>query len=159
KQMKDTLNVPETVITATPRPKRKKLRLRLIIPAVLLLAIIMAAIFAPLIAPFEPNAQNLQARLLPPIWQSGSSPEHLLGTDDLGRDILSRILYGARISLMVGTLAVFFRLVSGLIIGLIAGYFGGPIRAFFMRLGDVQLALPTIVLAIGIIAALGPSVT
>ena len=152
-------NIPETTTSAAPFAKRKRMRLRLIIPAVLLTAILASAVLAPLIAPYGPNEQNLASRLLPPIWQSGSSPEHLLGTDDLGRDILTRILYGAQISLSVGTLSVIFRLVTGVIIGLIAGYFGGPIRTFFMRLGDVQLALPTLVLAIGIIAALGPSIT
>lgn len=152
-------NIPETTTSAAPFAKRKRMRLRLIIPAVLLTAIVASAVLAPLIAPYGPNEQNLASRLLPPIWQSGSSPEHLLGTDDLGRDILTRILFGAQISLSVGTLSVIFRLVTGVIIGLIAGYFGGPIRTFFMRLGDVQLALPTLVLAIGIIAALGPSIT
>lgn len=152
-------NIPETTTSAAPFAKRKRMRLRLIIPVVLLTAIVASAVLAPLIAPYGPNEQNLASRLLPPIWQSGSSPEHLLGTDDLGRDILTRILYGAQISLSVGTLSVIFRLVTGVIIGLIAGYFGGPIRTFFMRLGDVQLALPTLVLAIGIIAALGPSIT
>ncbi|MEU3333339.1 ABC transporter permease [Glutamicibacter creatinolyticus] len=157
--MKATTNVAETIPAEAKSAKRKKMRLRLVIPATLLIAIIAAAVFAPLIAPYQPNEQNLSSRLLPPLWQNGASPEHLLGTDDLGRDILTRILYGAQISLSVGVLAVICRLVSGVIIGLIAGYFGGPIRTFFMRLGDVQLALPTLVLAIGIIAALGPSVT
>ncbi|WP_421361725.1 MULTISPECIES: ABC transporter permease [Agrobacterium] len=132
-------------------------RWRLILPAVLLALIVGAACFAAVLAPYDPYAQDLTARLLPPVWQSGGTVQHLLGTDDLGRDVLSRILYGAQVSLSVGTLAVICRLVSGVLIGLVAGYYGGPLRTFFMRLGDIQLALPALVLAIGIIAALGPS--
>lgn len=146
--------------TATlPIPKRRKIGWGLLIPAIPLAIIVIAACLAPLIAPYEPNAQDLSARLLPPVWQSGGGPAHLLGTDELGRDIFTRILYGAQVSLGVGSIAVLCRLVSGVLIGLVAGYFGGPVQTFFMRLGDVQLALPALVLAIGIIAALGPSLT
>lgn len=132
-------------------------RWRLILPAALLALIVGAACFASVVAPYDPYAQDLTARLLPPVWQSGGTVQHLLGTDDLGRDVLSRILYGAQVSLSVGALAVICRLISGVLIGLVAGYYGGPVRTFFMRLGDIQLALPALVLAIGIIAALGPS--
>lgn len=142
-----------------PVPKRRKVGWRLLVPVVLLGVIVAVALLAPLIAPYEPNAQNLSSRLLPPVWQDGGTTAHLLGTDDLGRDILTRIMYGARVSLGIGAIAVLCRMVSGVLIGLLAGYFGGPIRTFFMRLGDVQLALPALVLAIGIIAALGPSIT
>lgn len=144
--------------TTLPVTRKRRLRWRLVIPVTLLVLIVAAACLAPVIAPYPPNAQDLSARLLPPIWQSGGTSAHLLGTDDLGRDVLTRILYGAQVSLGVGSIAVLCRLVSGVTIGLLAGYFGGPIRSFFMRLGDVQLALPSLVLAIGIIAALGPSV-
>jgi peptide/nickel transport system permease protein len=128
------------------------------VSAAVLLAIIAAAVLAPVIAPYAPNAQNLAMRLRPPFWQGGGSAAHLLGTDELGRDMLTRILYGAQVSLAVGAIAVLCRAVVGVLIGLVAGYFGGPIRTFFMRLGDIQLALPALVLAIGIIAALGPSI-
>lgn len=140
-------------------PTRRKGQWRLIVPAVLLGMIVAAACFAPLIAPYHPNAQSLSARLLPPFWQSGGTASHIFGTDGLGRDILTRIIYGAQVSLSVGALAVLCRMIAGVVIGLIAGYFGGPIRTFFMRLGDIQLALPALVLAMGIIAALGPSIT
>jgi peptide/nickel transport system permease protein len=130
---------------------------RLIVPAIVLAIIVAGAAFAPLLAPYPPNMQDLTARLLPPVWQPDGSTKHLLGTDDLGRDILTRIMYGAQVSLTVGVLAVLCRMISGVVIGLIAGFYGGPIRTFFMRLGDIQLALPALVLAIGIIAALGPS--
>ncbi|MDR5701855.1 ABC transporter permease [Agromyces aerolatus] len=151
------LESPAEPPTAALPVGKRRISWRLIVPAVLLALIVTAAVFAPLIAPYAPNAQNLSARLLPPFWQSGGTVAHLLGTDDLGRDILTRILYGAQVSLSVGAIAVVCRLVVGVLIGLVAGYYAGPIRTFFMRLGDVQLALPSLVLAIGIIAALGPS--
>lgn len=140
------------IATRVPKP-RPRISWRVILPAAVLTLIVTTAVLAPVIAPYPPALQDLTARLLPP-----GSPGHLLGTDELGRDILTRILYGAQVSLTVGAVAVFFRLISGVTIGLIAGYFGGPLRAFFMRLGDVQLALPALVLAMGIIAAVGPSV-
>ena len=145
---------PTTAAVTVPR---RRVSWLLVIPAVLLALIVAAAVLAPVIAPYGPNAQDLSVRLMPPFWQAGGSLEHLLGTDDLGRDVLTRILYGSQVSLSVGAIAVVCRLVVGVLIGLIAGYFAGPIRTFFMRLGDVQLALPSLVLAIGIIAALGPS--
>lgn len=152
------LEPPAEPTTTTVTIGKRRISWRLIIPAVLLGMIIAVSMFAPMIAPYPPNAQDLSARLLPPVWQAGGSIEHLLGTDDLGRDVLTRILYGAQVSLSVGAIAVACRLAVGVLIGLIAGYFAGPIRTFFMRLGDIQLALPSFVLAIGIIAALGPSV-
>jgi ABC-type dipeptide/oligopeptide/nickel transport system permease subunit len=148
----------ETTTVPTALDRRRGPSWQLMVPAALMAAIVLAAIFAPLIAPYSPTAQDLSSRLLPPVWQPGGSAAHLLGTDDLGRDLLTRILYGAQVSLSVGAIAVACRLVAGVAIGLIAGYFGGPLRTFFMRLGDVQLALPSLVLAIGIIAALGPSI-
>lgn len=148
----------ETPLPTTGSTKRRG-TWRLIVPIILLALVAAAACFAPLLAPYPPNAQDLSARLLPPVWQSGGSAAHLLGTDGLGRDILTRILYGAQVSLSVGAVAVLCRMISGVVIGLVAGYFGGPVLALFMRLGDIQLALPALVLAIGIIAALGPSTT
>jgi peptide/nickel transport system permease protein len=148
----------ESPKVATESAKRHG-RWRLIVPVILLVLVAAAACFASLLAPYPPNAQDLSARLLPPVWQSGGSAAHLLGTDGLGRDILTRIMYGAQVSLSVGAVAVLCRMIAGVAIGLIAGYFGGPLLSFFMRLGDIQLALPALVLAIGIIAALGPSTT
>lgn len=154
--MTDVTSLPQS-----PNPqsssKARPINLRLLVPVFLLGAIVVIACLAPWISPYGPNSQDLSARLLPPFWQAGGSTRHLLGTDDLGRDILTRIMYGARVSLSIGAIAVICRMVSGVIIGLVAGYFGGPILTFFMRLGDIQLALPTLVLAIGVIAALGPS--
>lgn len=149
--MTDTIKPPAAAAS------KHKPSWRLIIPAALVGFLVLVAVLAPVIAPYPPNAQSLADRLLPPVWQSGGSPQHIFGTDELGRDLLSRILYGTQISLMVGALAVLCRLVAGVLIGLVAGYFGGPLLTFFMRLGDIQLALPSLVLALGIIAALGPS--
>ena len=116
----------------------------------------LGALAAPAIAPKDPATQDLRARLTPPAWQSGNT-EHLLGTDALGRDILSRVIYGARISLIVGVAAVLIAGILGTVTGLISGYYGRAIDGVFMRLADVQLALPSLVLYLTIMAVLGPS--
>lgn len=113
-------------------------------------SIVAAAVFAPLAAPYSPTQQNLAADLLP------QSPQHLLGTDKLGRDVLSRILYGSRVSIFVGVTSVAVSLTLGFLIGSIAGYFGGWIDELLMRLVDVLLAFPGILLAIALTAVLGP---
>ncbi|HYU82563.1 MAG TPA: nickel transporter permease [Candidatus Polarisedimenticolia bacterium] len=111
------------------------------------------AILAPILAPYDPLLQDLGSRLRPP------SPEHWLGTDSLGRDIASRILYGARISLIIGVVVVASAGVVGTIIGLIAGYAGGLVDEALMRLTEVFLAFPALILAMAIAGALGPSLT
>ena len=115
--------------------------------------LILAAIFAPLLAPHDPIAQDLQRRLLPP-----GTPGNLLGTDELGRDILSRLLYGARITLYVVALVVVTAPVFGLLIGTVAGYAGGWVDTVLMRLTDIFLAFPRLVLALAFVAALGPGI-
>lgn len=130
--------------------------LPMLVPAVLLGLIVIVAIAAPWLAPHDPAAQSLTDRLKPPAFMSGGSASYPLGTDELGRDLLSRIIYGARVSILVGVLAVLARMVVGVVIGLIAGFFGGAVRAVVLRLGDVQMALPSLILALGIIAAIGP---
>jgi len=124
---------------------------------IMVLGVIVSAIFAPLLSPHDPILSDLEKRLLPPIGQAGADPGYLLGTDYLGRDIVSRLIYGARISLVVSISAVVFSAILGTIIGLISGFYGGMIDSIFMRLADVQLAFPFILLAIAIIAVLGPS--
>ncbi|MEK5444703.1 ABC transporter permease [Fredinandcohnia sp. FSL W7-1320] len=119
-----------------------------------LVLFIIIAVFAPLIAPHEPNAQNLLARLKPPIWAEGAEPGYLLGTDNLGRDILSRVIYGTRISILVGLLAVVISGTIGVFIGLLSGYYR-IFDGFMMRIADIQLAFPTILLALAIVAVLG----
>ena len=118
-----------------------------------ILTLIIAAVFAPLLAPYNPYAVALEGRLEPP------SGTHLLGTDELGRDILSRLLYGARVSLWVGLVTVALSGVIGVTGGVVAGYLGGYWDAVIMRLVDVFLAFPVIVLAIAIVAVRGPGLT
>jgi peptide/nickel transport system permease protein len=121
------------------------------------LVVMLAAAAAPLVAPFDPLEQDIGQRLREPGWQDAQGRVHALGTDHLGRDILSRIIFGSRIALLVGLAAVVISGVLGMIIGLVAGYFGGRMDDFLMRLADVQLAFPFILLAIAIIGVLGPS--
>lgn len=124
---------------------------------IMVLGVIFSAIFAPLISPHDPILQDVEKRLLPPWGQVGTDPNYLLGTDQLGRDIVSRLIYGARISIVVSVSAVVFSAFLGTIIGLFSGFYGGKIDSVFMRLADVQLAFPFILLAIAIIAVLGPN--
>jgi peptide/nickel transport system permease protein len=121
-----------------------------------LLAVGLSAIFAPLLAPHDPLAQNLLERNMPPFWLEGGSTAHLLGTDALGRDLLSRIIYGARISMIVGVATVVIQTGLGVTIGLIAGYRRGWVDTIFMRIADVWLAIPFLVLAIAVAVLFGP---
>lgn len=120
---------------------------------------ILVAIFAPLLAPYGVNDIDVVQRLSPPCWMEGGSMEHLLGTDQLGRDVLTRLIYGSRISLIVGIVAGIVGLVIGVVLGLLAGYFGGWIDAVISRIIDVMLAFPFIFLALLLVAALGSSLT
>lgn len=119
--------------------------------------LIVFALFSPFIATALPDIQDLSARLIPPFWYEEGSIKHLLGTDDFGRDLFSRIVYGARISIMVGAISVSISLFFGLIMGVFAGYYGGLIDAMIMRLVDMMLSIPAILLAIVIVSILGPS--
>lgn len=119
--------------------------------------LIVFALFSPFIATALPDIQDLSARLIPPFWYEGGSIHHLLGTDDFGRDLFSRIVYGARISIMVGSISVSISLFFGLVMGVFAGYYGGLIDAMIMRLVDMMLSIPAILLAIVIVSILGPS--
>jgi peptide/nickel transport system permease protein len=113
------------------------------------------AALAPALAPADPVRNDLVARLAPPMWVQGGSERHPLGTDTLGRDVASRLLYGARVSLLVGFSAVAGAGAVGVLLGLLAGYYGGRLDALLMRLGDVQLAFPVLVLAIAVLSVLG----
>ena len=121
------------------------------------LLLVTFALFSPFIATALPNIQDLSARLIPPFWQEGGSTLHLLGTDDFGRDLFSRIVYGARISIMVGTISVSISLFFGLVMGVFAGYHGKWVDAIIMRIVDIMLSVPAILLAIVIVSILGPS--
>lgn len=119
----------------------------------IIIALILVAIFASYLAPYDPTEADVLARLEAP------SSEHLLGTDQLGRDILSRIIYGSRISLQVGIISVSIAIVFGVLLGTVAGYYGGIIDTLIMRVIDVMLAFPSILLAIAIMAILGPQLS
>jgi peptide/nickel transport system permease protein len=127
--------------------------------AVFVLLLIVVALAAPLIAPADPIRQSLRGRLAAPTLAGADGNAHLLGTDHLGRDVFSRVIYGARVSLLVGFAAVIVGGVVGASLGLLAGFRGGWTDSVIMTLADAQLAFPFILLAIGIIAVLGPSFT
>ncbi|GAB4347975.1 MAG: dipeptide ABC transporter permease DppC [Gammaproteobacteria bacterium] len=119
--------------------------------------IIGVALFADVIAPHHPFEQYRDAILAPPVWAEGGSSRFLLGTDDVGRDILSRLIHGARLSLIIGSMVVTLSLAVGILLGLVAGYYRGYVETAVMRLMDIMLALPSLLLAIAIVAILGPS--
>ena len=125
--------------------------------ALLTFLLVIPALFASQVAPYDPLKGSLSKRLKPPAWQEGGTIEYPLGTDKLGRDMLSRIIYGARVSLMVSLVAIFVGGVIGTVLGMISGYFGGWVDALLMRLVDISLSLPTILLALVLVAAVGPS--
>ena len=119
--------------------------------------VVLGALAAPWLAPHDPAAQSLRLRLRPPAWLPEGDPAHLLGTDALGRDMLSRILYGSRISLLVGILAVVIQACLGVTAGLLAGYYRGAVDNLVMRFADVQQAIPFLVLVVAVAAVVGPS--
>jgi dipeptide transport system permease protein len=127
-----------------------------VIGLVVFVLLVLAAVFAPLVAPFSPSEQFRDALLMAPPWAGGGRPEFWLGTDAVGRDILSRLIYGARFSLFIGIFVVGISLAGGIVIGLIAGYFRGWIETIIMRLMDVILALPALLLALVLVVILGP---
>jgi peptide/nickel transport system permease protein len=139
-----------------PRGRRRALRLSLA-GAAFVVALAAVALAAPWLAPEDPVRQSLRARLAPPTWEAADGRAHLLGTDHLGRDVLSRVIYGSRVSLAIGFAAVGVGSVVGSALGLWAGFRGGWVDSVVMTIADAQLAFPFILLAIGIIAVLGPS--
>ena len=118
--------------------------------------VVLTAIFAPLIAPHDPALQNRDAFLLPPAWAEAGSWSYPLGTDAVGRDIFSRIVYGSRFSLLIGAIVITLSLSVGVVVGLVAGFARGWVETLIMRLMDIILALPSLLLAIVIVAILGP---
>lgn len=128
-----------------------------LIPMFILAVFIITGVIAPLIAPHDPERGDIRARMLPPIWMEGGTTEYLLGTDHLGRDMLSRVIYGARISLVVVAVTLGVGLVIGVIAGLLAGWYGRWVDELMMRIVDIKLAIPTILLALVLVLALGQS--
>lgn len=125
--------------------------------AVMLFVLVIPALFADYVAPHEPTKGNVLERLQPPAWLDGGSWKHPLGTDKLGRDMLSRIIYGARISLTIAAISIVCGGIVGTTLGLLAGYFGGLWDHIIMRLVDIKISIPSILLALILAAALGPS--
>src|SRR5262244_3161737 len=143
---------------AEPAPSRaRRTRALAVGGAAFVALLIVAALAAPLIAPADPIRQSLRGRLSAPTLDGADGKAHLLGTDHLGRDVFSRVIYGARVSLLVGFAAVVVGGLVGATLGLLAGFRGGWTDSMIMTLADAQLAFPFILLAIGIIAVLGPS--
>lgn len=118
--------------------------------------LVFVAIFAPWIAPFPPDEQFRNALLKPPIWDPNADPRFILGTDPVGRDMLSRLIHGARYSLFIGFFVVVGALVVGVILGVLAGYFRGWVDVLIMRIMDIILAFPPLLLALVLVAILGP---
>jgi len=147
--------LPAPVALAPPRRRRLPWLVVLGVGFVGLLLVVAAA--APLLAPEDPIRQSLRGRLTPPTWSGADSRAHLMGTDHLGRDVLSRVIYGSRVSLVVGFSAVLVGGVLGSAAGMLAGFSRRRMDAVVMTIADAQLAFPFILLAIGIIAVLGPS--
>ena len=120
------------------------------------LTLVLLALFAPYITPHDATMQYRDALLVPPAWAEGGNSSYLLGTDAVGRDILSRLVIGSRFSLFVGIVVVVIALVGGIILGLVAGYYGGTVDTIVMRIMDIILAFPSLLLALVMVALLGP---
>ncbi|MGB3500523.1 MAG: ABC transporter permease [Mesorhizobium sp.] len=125
----------------------------------IVLATILVAIFAPFVATHDPFVQNLEARVVPPAWMEGGSSEHLFGTDQLGRDYFSRLVYGARISMTIGLLTVLISGAIGISLGVVGGYFGGRIDNIVMFIITSRLSIPLILVALTVVALVGTSLT
>ena len=142
------------------RPTRRRLVVLKgapVMPLVIIMSIVLTALLANVLTPYSPTDIALSERLKPPFWEQGGSLAHLLGTDPMGRDLLTRMIYGARVSLVVGLLGLFVGGGVGAALGMIAGYAGGRVDAFLMRAADTTLAFPIILLAILFVVILGGS--
>jgi peptide/nickel transport system permease protein len=128
---------------------------RVLIGLSIILVVALAAVFAPLLAPHDPNDQNLVSTLLPPAWLPDGDPEFLLGTDSLGRDVLSRLIYGARVAMTVAVVASFGAMLLGGVLAHVAGYFGGRIDWLIGRIVDVWMSFPPVILSLILMVGLG----
>lgn len=122
-----------------------------------MIVLVIPAIFAELIAPYDPVENSLRNRLLPPFWMEGGGFDHILGTDKVGRDILSRLIYGSRVSVVIAGISIVVGGLIGTSLGIIGGYFGGWVDSLIMRAVDISLSIPIILLGLVLVAALGPS--
>jgi peptide/nickel transport system permease protein len=147
----------ETLVLPAPRRRFARLRRAPLIPLAIIALIVLTALFANVLTPYSATDIALSNRLKPPFWEKGGSLAHPLGTDPMGRDLLTRMIYGARVSLVVGCLGLFVGGGVGAALGLIAGYAGGRVDAFLMRVADTTLAFPIILFAILLVVILGGS--
>jgi peptide/nickel transport system permease protein len=145
------------VAAETPRPAIRRLSSFPVIPVTIIVLMVLIALAAELLAPHNPEIGSLGLRFRPPAWQTGGTATNLLGTDHLGRDVLSRLIFGARVSLVVGFTAVIVAGILGIALGILAGYLGGWVDEVIMRLTDSWLALPALTFAIFLAAVMGPS--
>ena len=148
---------PTVAAPVARRPSFKWLEGFPAIPVAILLTIALVALFANLLAPYDPQIGTLSLRYKPPFWQTGGSMAHLLGTDHVGRDVLSRLIFGARVSMIVGITAVMVAGTIGTLLGILSGYLGGWVDQVIMRIADAWLALPALTFAIFLAAIVGPS--
>ena len=156
-QVTGTISVAPAPIPVRIAKRAWQMRRWPLIPMLILALFLVTGIFAPLIAPHNPERGDIRSRNAPPAWMEGGSSEYLLGTDHLGRDMLSRVVYGARISLAVVAVTLGVGAVIGVVCGLVAGWYGGWLDEFLMRIVDIKLAIPTILLALVLVLALGQS--
>ena len=147
--------------TSPKSSSRLKRRIRghqgMIIGSLIVISVILLALLAPLLSPHDPYQQDLMKRLIPPVWDSRGSWEHILGTDHLGRDYLSRLMYGARISLLIGIGAALISGIIGTIMGVMAGYFGGRVDMVVTFMVTVRLSMPVVLVALAVVAIVGGS--
>ena len=157
-----TIPAAEDIVGPTPGQRLRKRILGhrgVMIGAVILGFILLVALLAPLLAPYDPYAQTLSNRLVPPVWAEGGSWVHPLGTDGLGRDYLSRLMYGAQISLFIGFATALISGVIGTVMGVAAGYFGGRVDLVVTFLITCRLSMPVILVSLAVVAMLGNSLT
>ncbi len=155
-------NTPQAVLAPAPARVRlpkiwRTVKRWPLIPLFLLLLVVVSGVMAPWLAPDDPRKGNLRARMAPPVWLEGGTTEHILGTDHLGRDILSRIVYGARISLVVAAVTLGLGGTTGTVLGLLAGWYGKWIDEIIMRIVDIALAVPLVLVALVMVVAVGQS--
>lgn len=158
------LDAPSSGLTAAAEPNRRQRRRQRkrrfpVIPAAVWLVVVIAALSAPWLAPHDPASQVLTDRLQPPFWADGGSTTHLLGTDNLGRDVLSRLIYGCRITVIVALLGVTFSAMIGTAVGMLAGFYGRWIDPLLMRLVDFQVALPALLFGVMMASVLRPGLS
>jgi peptide/nickel transport system permease protein len=159
--MSDSVIAPEVIKQQLPARRRLPAfrHLATLLGAVIIGTALLVAIFAPYLVPHDPFAQDLNQRLIPPVWMEGSQPAHLLGTDQIGRDYLSRLIYGTRISMLIGVLTVITSGLIGITLGIIGGFYGGRTDDVVMFLITCRLSIPLILVALTVVALVGSSLS